>query len=390
MHSHQRENLLKKIIGILKRTELNEGEISDTPISDILKLPLGKLNQWITEEEFSAEIINAIHNEIHGGSDDEFPNLVSGNLQSAVGESVVNDIANQLVDKLSRLPYKYYGCIALPKVVSKKPLHANYKFMSLDSEPRSIKSLFGSPNNIEYPIKIRVEASGYANYTLESSAAVEALYRIKVILQSWIASGIVEINKLRLQSGGLLFNATKGHVIDKLHIVMSTAEVKRDRSPQLPIDLTVVLLSMQLSKSFRSHDELVDRLINISTHAVDLLAMHTEEARSICAAAEWLFNSYLSENETISFLQVCFGFEALFGDGESASVTKTLANRCAFAVATRVSERAGIIIQFTKFYEMRSKIVHGKVARLDKEARAQLSWARSLLQIAIQSEMARI
>lgn len=392
MQNDMRNNQFNKICGSLKRFELSNGDFSYLPLEDLTKVPLGAAGKWLTKDEFAGLVINRVWGVIYARANDDLPDPNSGNFQDIVGESVIHNIANGVIDEINSLPLRYDARISLSNINVNEEVAAEYKGVRISTIRGVIKGLLHDQHKPGFEICLSVNVEGFANYQLDSSAAVKAIESIKVVLNSWLSKRLVYIDRFRASRGGLIFNATTNHVIDKQYIGLISCDAGGTVRAELPLDLTIALLSMQLSDELKSlsPNGIIENLLRNSTDAVDLLSMDSDEARSICAAAEWSFNSHLSENETMSFLQVCFGFEALFGDGDPKSVTKTLANRCAFAVASRVSQRAGIVTQFEKFYQTRSKIVHGRVARLNGDDRALLSWARALLQIAIQSETSRI
>lgn len=382
----------KKICGGLKRITLSEGIIEYIPVTDLAKVPLGAASTWISASEFVAMVVNMAYDVIRERIDDDLLDPSSGSLQEVIGELAINNIANNIIGHINSLPLGFAASMVLSNVRFKEGVNAGYKILKLNATevaPRGLPSRFSGP---VYNLTISVDTKGYANYNLESSATAYALDGIKVILNSWLAQNVVRIDKLRVSHGGLFFNPSSEHVIDKKFIKLNPVAQGSTYPVQLPLDLTVALNSMQLAERLETlpATDQMHALIKHSLKAVDLLEIDNNDAKSIRSAAEWCFNSHLSENETMSLLQVCFGFEALFGDGDSKSVTKSLANRCAFAVASRVSDRAKIISTFERFYQTRSKIVHGQVARLSDDEKGLLSWARLLLQQAIQLETERI
>lgn len=120
-----------------------------------------------------------------------------------------------------------------------------------------------------------------------------------------------------------------------------------------------------------------------------LLMMSNEpEAARVKSAMEWCFDSYATENTTLSFLQTCFGLEALFGEESgSENLTKTLADRCAYLTGTNIKGRKTIRDNFKSLYEIRSKIVHGSATSLGSNETHYLSWGRNVLEVSILKEV---
>lgn len=110
----------------------------------------------------------------------------------------------------------------------------------------------------------------------------------------------------------------------------------------------------------------------------------------ILAAAEWGFDSWASINETVSFIQVCIGLEAILGDDNKTAVSKVLTERCAFILGKSTQERNRIRAEFKEIYKIRSEIVHGRKVRLDKEGENALLQATYYLKMLLLQEMTNL
>lgn len=99
----------------------------------------------------------------------------------------------------------------------------------------------------------------------------------------------------------------------------------------------------------------------------------TSDAIRIKTALEWEFESNRSENQTVSFVQACIGLEALLGDNDQDEPLVTrLADRCAYLLGKGGAARADLRKKFRSMYDIRSKLIHGRKARLDPHERRQL------------------
>jgi hypothetical protein len=99
-------------------------------------------------------------------------------------------------------------------------------------------------------------------------------------------------------------------------------------------------------------------------------------ARKIRLSAEWLCDSYAHEDDLSSFVQATTALEILLGGSkeESAKVglTELLANRLAYLIARKTSDRENIMEQFRDIYDVRSTIVHSGKTRLNMREREML------------------
>ena len=382
-----------RICGALKSAQVVDGYPSYENLESLRKINLGAADKWISHDELIIFALMVASRAVYERTrDDATTSGTSGSLQVIIGEEAIYQITNEILDHLSSLPITYQAFLSLDNLEADEYCLESYEILTIDTFPKPPRGLLIPGSGGNYFFRLSLSAEGHANYSLDNSAFLSALDGIKVILNFLITHGLIVVNRLRLQNSGLVFNATQDHVIEKKRIVLYHDIVDKSYSAQLPLDLTTILHSLELSDAIKNLPaaEIAGLMIRVAKPAVNLLINNSVEAKAIRSAAEWLFNSRLSENETISFLQVCFGLEALFGGGDSVNITKQLANRCAFAVAKKVSERSGIIEKFEEFYKIRSKIVHGQLTRLRHEDKNMMRWAQDLLTRAIASETIRL
>jgi hypothetical protein len=156
------------------------------------------------------------------------------------------------------------------------------------------------------------------------------------------------------------------------------------------------LLGMARGLSIADKDQTSERAARVEriqkrlerTAKVLAAAQDSEDAMALRAAAEWYFDSNAEENQTISFMQMCIGFEALFGtQREGESVRQTLADRLSFVTGKGRPARRDIAKKFGQLYQVRSTIVHGRTSRLSERDREFLRWGQVHLLEAIAAEL---
>ncbi|HAR62366.1 MAG TPA: hypothetical protein DCS13_02775 [Candidatus Margulisbacteria bacterium] len=100
---------------------------------------------------------------------------------------------------------------------------------------------------------------------------------------------------------------------------------------------------------------------------INLINSQNKIYDQINAAIEWAFDAQVNDNKTFSFIQLCIALEAIIGESSgSESITKTIADRCAFYIANSKNQREEIIKDVKEIYNIRSNLVHGKEVRLSK------------------------
>lgn len=131
-----------------------------------------------------------------------------------------------------------------------------------------------------------------------------------------------------------------------------------------------------LSSSFSTFD----KVFNTEYEGDDIAAIRT--------AIEWAFDSNSNDNDTVAFIQVCIGLEALLGEGVGQEpLTDTLADRCAYLLGNSLKSRKDIKRNFKELYRLRSNLVHGRVPRLKQNESGFLRWGKDILDAVIHKEL---
>lgn len=388
MHPKAIESHLKKIYGTLQQAVVVDGMVDFGSLDGLSDLNLDKASKWINHDEIKLLVLSRVGDKLYE-SLDEYQG--PWNLKDVVEENYLRATAQYVVDVLMSLPHETDVSVCLPRLQFPEEFEAqlgNFRIFSTKTVPTGLLQ-DGSP---QFSFNIGSKAFGYAGSSLECTATSTGLDCIRVILNDWINREIVSLNRYRISRGGLIFNAMNSHVVEKMHVSVVAPAIERNCAVPLPIDLSVALASIEPGRLLQSLPKATQPTVFVasSERLKLLLEDNSDEAKSIRSAAEWCFNSRVGENDTLSFLQVCFGLEALFGDGNSESVTRTLATRAAYAVASRISQRKELAERFTKLYEVRSSIVHGKVGRLAPKQMEHFYWGLALLSTGIEVEMAKL
>lgn len=88
---------------------------------------------------------------------------------------------------------------------------------------------------------------------------------------------------------------------------------------------------------------------------------NSSESQRLRTSAIWLLRSFLSEKGMDRILDSTIAIEVLLGDREASDrvgLSKLMANRCAYSLGQTAHERRELFEFFTKFYRVRSEIVH--------------------------------
>lgn len=395
MHPKAAENLFKRIFGALQHVSVVKGFIDYDSLKDLYSIvPEKQIADWINPEEIVSLIAVITNGRLVSNA--SFHDAADGTLvRDLLGEEALRNISTDVVGLLNSIPRENAVSLPLPRLQFQEPFDVTSNGLRLFSESSppelGLLSLRKKPA-ANHVLNVGIGCRGYASGSIESSAVSAGVDMLKVVLNAWITKGFMVVSRYRISNDGSLFNATDDHIIEKMHVCVNSLISNNKILIPLPIDFSATLSSIEWGAELQrlSLNERIPFLVHQSASVLALLENLTDEAKSIRSAAEWCFNSYLGDNDTLSFLQVCFGLEALFGDGASDGVTKSLATRAAFVIATRISDRATIAARFSELYKVRSAIVHGRVSRLKPAQLEHFFWARALLSTGIEVEARRL
>lgn len=342
------------------------------------------------------------------------------------GEKILLDAKSALIDFLESLPrpyFVYFPLVGLPSL-NMAVVELSDSIAIVDTSSDKLDSrLVGSSAGIlagafdVAPLKLqqnrrylRFRTNGYATTSPLSSATASAVSRLKHFLFAGIASGRFQepLQWQREKSRESPFSLSPVALIR--HVDEGVEEA---HALDLPQDFMRYLLGIAVNTSglevydmtcgttllggeFRapiSTKEVADALAGKLTGLTKFLSIPTdnEDAVRIKAAIEWWIDGSASESQTISFLQLCIGFEALMGEeGGDNGMTERLADRYSYLLGRTISERQRHRRQFRAIYKRRSEIVHQREVNLKRDDELARSQAKMMLQAAIQREMRQL
>lgn len=241
-------------------------------------------------------------------------------------------------------------------------------------------------------VYFRTSSKGFSDRGLRSRAPERALARLKHFAQLGVATG-------DFYFGGFLLNG-----MPESHAVIVDTTDGDDLGQFMGMDIALAqrIATLKLSHKFLTPraqseigqvvgiDEFPSRILQSLGAAMGIIGadVTSSDVGEILTACEWLFDSEVSDNETIAFLEVCMGIEAILGAyGKERSVTHTLADRLAYTLGKSRADRRTLAERFVQFYDVRSDLVHGRVAVLEPKQKIELSWGKLRLAELIRREI---
>lgn len=329
---------------------------------------------------------------------------LNGALWHLLGEQDAQALANRLLEYFLSIPRDYEIYAPFPaRSIELNPvdLSAGLSIVVFDNAkdvPGGIGGgLLGMLDKELKPKKayFRYKISGYAGRRSVQSHTFRAALRVfKIAFQQGISKNLFSTGNSERESGLSFLSSQYTISKAKLISVDRAREPTKEVAAELAIDVSRLIGGLDLNISEKAVADSIenDRLsetIKAFLRLPTLLISNTEpEAERIRSAIEWCFDSYATESDTMAFLQVCFGLEALLGEESgNESLTSTLADRCAYLVGSDIKGRNSIRGSFKELYRIRSKLVHGTTTWLDADQRYYLRWGRSILEFAIFKEI---
>lgn len=282
----------------------------------------------------------------------------------------------------------------------------------LVQESKGLKQLFnityGMPwARLEHDTRyLRIQVSGYADNSLTSSVAVSALAQLKHFLFVALARSVFKedltwtLQHKDVASIASHINPDK----DDQYVLTLPAELNRylhrmhvDANKLNYFESNGAMLMGGVSRPPQTPQEFASALTQGFGRLPEFLAIPRDapDAVRIKAALEWWIDGVVSENQTISFLQLCIGFEALLGESGDNSIrsvergiTERLADRYAYLRGRTQSERETHRAAFSTMYKRRGQIVHQRETHLRRSDDAEACFkAREMLFGAIADEL---
>lgn len=330
---------------------------------------------------------------------------LEGQLWDVLGEEDGKQLITTLKDFFLSIPREYDVFIPLPKISqnidSSIELSEN---ISIDIFTEASKVPGGARGGLLGFIDTKLEVnkvylrqrlSGYCSKRLENACNKKAIKNFKVLLQQGTFKKLFKTNSDERAELGL-FGAFSNHQIPRVHVI----SLDKAREPvklaqiELPLEFCKWLNTIDLNWETEPFATAVkdgktsQAIHSILKKPVELIECEFEESVRVVSAIQWCFNSYILENETLAFLQVCIGLEAILGDeGYNGQLTETLADRCSYLISNDIKGRKSIKKTFKELYDVRSKLVHGNATELDSTQQWYLSWGRTILEYAIIKEI---
>jgi Apea-like HEPN len=236
------------------------------------------------------------------------------------------------------------------------------------------------------PVYLACRIEGYCSSDSGSSAASNALSKMKQVLYLAEVTGILGFTQfMRDHSNASAHMFVQKEVSRRFERELALPILAKDANLSLAFtEFTETILAAPNDSGGRTDkDARLQKAFEVASFCLNNPQDHTD----ILTAAEWALDSHAEKNETLSYLYAAISLEAIL-DAPDKDITSVLGDRLAYLIGRSRSDRKDIQDKFKQFYKHRSKIVHGKKARLAPEDLRLLAWAKDSIRSAISRELA--
>lgn len=255
---------------------------------------------------------------------------------------------------------------------------------------------------------LRFTLQGYADASPESSTVAPAIAQLKHFLFLGVTQGLLDelpiwhnfaLGRERLPPPAVVRHVDPG--VNEAYVLSLPEEFYRYLLRVIVrIDRLCIYDTASAATIFggaprtpNSPEEVAESLCRGLKTIVPFVSLPSgnRDAMRIKAAIEWWVDANASQNQTISFLQLCIGFEALLGgDVQEAGVTTRLADRFAYLLGETESQRQSLRGRFRGVYQRRGNIVHQREVHLRGNDNGAREEARDMLKKAILHEIRQL
>lgn len=357
--------------------------------------------EWLTSSNvysiFASEVSSAIRPNLADGQEFE------GQLTDLLDGDIVSSLAERIVEIILSVPRAYVFYFPLPYVhlqVNESLQIGEGIFLQMfgpeqhipGGEKNGLLGAFGT--HLERnKLYLCIEEKGFTSGDIDDIVFNHALSKFKILTHLLIIRGTLSERSISPVVYGL--GGTSHYVPNLVSTIFDTERPDEIHATTLlPIGVSRHADKLCLNEENKSYlkakaEEQVGAYIqSMSSHPALLLKHSGEDSVPIRSAIEWAYEASTTDNDTIAFIQVCIGLEAILGDDTSTeSISATLADRCAYLLGNDIQGRKTIRENFRELYKRRSKIAHGRTIRLKPDESGYLNWGKNVLNYLILKEM---
>ncbi|WP_320736007.1 HEPN domain-containing protein [Enterobacter roggenkampii] len=271
--------------------------------------------------------------------------------------AIFDDAVNFVMDVYLSLPMNYKVKIPLSNI--------DFRCDSLDRFDLNINKekiiKVGLQEKYEYQSLLTVIGNGCFSVYEEKIFMKGVLLKVNILLFFLKKFKVVKHERdSSIHNGWDWFGLQEKHDVPVIRASIESVDFPEIESYSvLSISFSKYLKELNVTKGYSEKEKSDD--VDQALYITDLLIKdETREGERIKSAIDWFMQAEITDDATMSFLQICMGLESIFGDDDyEGGLTNSLADRCSYLIGKNITERKEIKVQFKEIYKLRSKIVHG-------------------------------
>lgn len=417
MNKYKEDFLKQKISEYLNKLILEKGFIKFESISSevtTLQTELEKtLSKWLGFYETYLLLKNEVDtflelNEVKG---------YTGDFVSKFTPVQIEELAKNIVNTIKKLPTEYFFFFQLPNLNLDFNLKWQiaegislvkvvYKDLMTIIEDQSIRGIKYAPEDegvIPSGNYLRIKVNGYAVESDDSILYINALSRLKQFIFLSSINGSITLNNSYTD---YKYRNNKKVIFTDKETSSKTGVIK------LTEHFSNVLGSIEFSEKYiqkfqeyinykedTSEKKSIFSMLGrpgvpelLGSSHLEILNSNEDEKifMPIKNSLEWGFDSITNRiDKKISLIQLSVALEAILGDEKNSQlgVTEKLADRCSYLIGRNIVDRKKIKEDFMKFYDLRSKLVHGQISTLSNDNKLMLYWGQDTLEKVLKREI---
>ena len=373
-------------------------------VSSLSREVIKHKKQWLTVPNCYSIFLDYLHSYLKT----KFTQIedATGKLTELIDRDEILELETSILDFITSIPRTYEIYFPLPSFKDPEIINIQLsdslfikKFNEGDSPLVIVNRLRGIPTGFKEleagTTYVVIKASGYARSSIDDMAFRESLSSLKQLLHMCLVLNLIKLQEPQVSLSDFIGGALYSRTIEATIIDLANQnEIFGSITLPLPIASHIHKIILNTSsKKFtdaKQHGEggIGNLFKSHLNETSNLIKTNHSNAQSVKSAIEWAFDSQVEENETISFIQLSIGLEAILGEETGREpLTETLADRCAYLLANTIENRKIIRNNFREFYSLRSKLVHGRSMRLKDEEKGFLEWGKHVLNGTILKEI---
>ena len=302
-------------------------------------------------------------------------------------------LLNFVFDYFANVPFTYrvkipLNHLELPSYDEGSRLHIEHTIIA--SPIRGFGSTGASKTTTT---NIYVPAKGFYSIYEKEYFMKEATLVLNVLFYALLENNIIKRNHnatLKNAIPSFPVFSRKHQISIHTAYIQNTAYPLKEDEYSFPIPYAKYLSELEMNGDI-TNESFHHKVLFCIQQASSLLDKETLESRNIVSAIDWCIQAEINLDQTMGFIQTCMGLEALLGDNSNdAGLTLTLTDRCAYLIGKGMTERSEIKTQFKAIYQLRSKLVHGRINKISTQDRILCGRATSYLKRAIRKELTHL